>query len=210
MPNGGGVRVTWRSDIIKVTDGMQARCADLRPPLRRIGAFMLRSTDQNFVAQGRKGGRRNVWPKLSKATIARRKPGQTVGGIVAILQASGRLRSRSISSAVGRQHVAHGSNLPYARDHQQDGNFRGSILKQGVERIPQHRRKRSRVKAHTRTIRGRRQRVAAHTRAATTVRAHRKPFRFRLKARPYLLYHARDGKRAADQLMAHCIGRRAA
>ncbi len=195
-------RVTFRGNFDEEFRGMVKRCRDLRPPLRRIGAFMLRSTQQNFAAQGRINLAKRVWPKLSPVTVARRKAKQRTA--TKILQATGRLKS-SIVFDVGVTTVAVGTNVLYAPDHQQGGNFRGSKQITKTEKRLAVRRKGGRVKAHTRVQAGQRVRVAAHQRRSTTVGAHTIKTSFRLKARPFLRFHRQDLKRAGDQLMRHCL-----
>ncbi len=195
-------RVILRGNFKKEFRGMIRRCRDLRPPLRRIGAFMLRSTQQNFAAQGRIDLQRRVWPKLSPLTILRRRAAQRRS--IKILQATGRLKN-SIVFEVGVTTVAIGTNVSYAPDHQQDGVFGASKLIDRTVRIPTSRRKGGRVKAHIRLKDGQRIRVAAHQREPTIVKAHTVRERFRLPARPFLRFHGQDLRRAGEQLMRHCL-----
>lgn len=195
-------RVTFRGNFDERFRQMVRNCSDLRPPLRRIGTFMLRSTQQNFAAEGRLDLRRNVWPRLSPVTIKRRRKAQRTG--TRILQATGRLKS-SISFDVGVTTVAVGTNVKYGPDHQQNGRFGASKLINRVAKIRPTRRKAHRVKAHTRVQAGQRVRVPAHQRAATTVKSHTVRQRYRLPARPFLRFHKQDLKRAGEQLIKHCL-----
>lgn len=91
--------------------------------LAKSGGVMLRSVDKNFRAQGRP----DRWIPLSPATIKLRRKNR---GRIAILQDTGRLRG-SITMKLGNGSVAIGTNVKYAKFHQQPDNPKGFITLKG-------------------------------------------------------------------------------
>lgn len=103
-------------ELKRLLDNIKRRGNSLRVPMKRTGILMLRSTDKNFKAQGRP----NKWKPLKQATIdKRRKEGKGAK----ILQDNGRLK-QSIVYLAGNNEVAIGTNVEYARIHNQGGTVR--------------------------------------------------------------------------------------
>lgn len=98
-------------DLIKDMAGMQARAADPSPILHHIADLMVASVDRNFESEGRPR-----WAPVRPATRRRKAK----AGKSKILMWSGAL-ARSIVAQVRGSSVILGSNLPYARIHQQGG-----------------------------------------------------------------------------------------
>ncbi len=113
------------------------RAQDFSVPLRVMGARMILSIDQNFRRRGRRDGVPNSWPPLSPVTIAMRPKGQR--GRPRPLVQTGTFR-RSTETEVSRTQLIVGSNLSYANDHHQDGNWGASITKRERKDVPAHKR----------------------------------------------------------------------
>lgn len=92
--------------------------------LERLGVRMLRSTAMNFQRSGRQDSSVGMWDPLSPVTIALRRKGQRRSP--KRLVASGRLKN-SISTDVRGSKLAIGTNVEYAKFHQQNGVFGESI-----------------------------------------------------------------------------------
>lgn len=172
------------------------RAGDLQPALSLFGAYMLRSTQKNFDAAGRQGGRRGVWPPLSERTKQQRRQG--TGALLDLalqakpLQDTGRLKSSITFDA--RSHVVEiGTNVEYAPDHQQGGNFGGELKRVAVVQVPAHTRPATPVAAHTRTTAGGKTvSVGAHVRPAHAVRAYEFSQTTVTPARPFLVFQPND------------------
>lgn len=141
-----------RNDITPQLRHMLRTARDLTPIMREFGTYMIRSTDRNFIAQGRREDASNQWAPLSPATIARRRKAQRRG--TKILQATGRLR-QSTAMDPRPKSVAWGSSLPYSEDHHQKGIWgarrhvvRTVVVAAHSRRIGRGKRKNRRVTVH--------------------------------------------------------------
>ena len=84
---------------------------DLTPLMKRVGVYMLASTNETFQSEGRP----EKWKDISKQTKNRRASrGKWPGRI---LQVTGRLKG-SIVYQAGKEDVVIGTSVPYARKHQ--------------------------------------------------------------------------------------------
>lgn len=92
--------------------------------LQRLGVRMLRSVALNFTRSGRQDTTGGLWAPLSPVTVKMRKKGQRKSP--KRLMATGRLRN-SITFDVRGSELAVGTNVEYAKYHQQNGIFGESI-----------------------------------------------------------------------------------
>lgn len=175
---GARMSVKFSGDLEKRFKVLKRRAQSAEPAFRRFGVDMLRSTDRNFVMQGRRDAAVGVWAPLSPTTIARRRKGSGAGSPL-ILQDTGRLRG-SITFQASSRHLEVGTNVEYAGMHQQGGRWGTS------KRVHRN----AFVKAHTRKTKH----------GAVKVKAHRRVENFRIPARPFLWFHEKDLKRFLDRL----------
>ncbi len=121
----GGERVeaNFSGEIEKYLKRYKRKGLNTKPVMLRFAQDMIRSTDRNFIAQGRKNGISRIWKKLAPSTIARRRKGKG-SGKPQILQDTGLLR-RSIWTRATKKRLTIGTSVPYARYHQQRGNWGG-------------------------------------------------------------------------------------
>jgi phage virion morphogenesis protein len=112
---GFGASMNMRSDA-KLQHNMRklsATMKDLRPVMKRVGVYMVASTNKNF----RRQGMTSKWPDLAESTKRQRaKKGKWPGRMLDVHGASG-LRG-SITFQAGREDVVIGTSVPYARKHQ--------------------------------------------------------------------------------------------
>ncbi len=99
------------SELLRNLTAMRDRANDLSPVLKAIGDLMVASADRNFEAQGRP-----AWAPVQPATAKRK----TKAGHGKILMWSGNL-ARSIAFVVKGKSVVVGTNVPYARIHNEGG-----------------------------------------------------------------------------------------
>lgn len=118
-------------------EGGIERANDLRPAFRVMGAKMILSVDENFRRGGRRDGVPGSWPPLSPVTIAMRKKGQRARPRTLVV--TGTLR-RSTTFSVAPKTLTVGTNVDYANDHHQDGNWGASITKRERKEVPAHKR----------------------------------------------------------------------
>src|SRR5574344_771313 len=90
------------------------RCEDMKPLMRNIAGIMADSTEQNFANEGRP----DKWQELSERKIKKRKKTGNYPG--KILQVEGQLAA-SITTQYDKDSAVIGSNLSYAKIHQQIG-----------------------------------------------------------------------------------------
>ena len=93
---------------------MADRGADMGPALDDLGASLAVSTQRRFEAKAGPGG--TAWPPLSPRTLRRR------GGNAQPLRKSGRL-FQSITHRVEGNRLLVGTNVAYARIHQEGGEI---------------------------------------------------------------------------------------
>jgi phage gpG-like protein len=101
------------SELLRNIQGMQDRANNPAPVLKAIGDLMVASADRNFEAEGRP-----AWKPVKPATAKRKAE----AGHSKILMWSGNL-ARSITFKVKGQGVVMGSNLRYARIHNEGGSI---------------------------------------------------------------------------------------
>ena len=210
MAAGFAVRARLSGNARKLVREHRERGGSLRPAMEAFGAYMLGSTARNFTAQGRRDGAIGVWPGLAPLTIALRPKGQLGAGLAPqILQRTGNLKN-SITFAAGLFHCEVGTNVPYAPDHQQGGDFSASKTVTIDRQVPAHTRKAHDVKGHQRRGTGHSQTVKAHHRKAVHVAAHRVVSKAVLPARPFLRFHEADLEVGRGYVRAYITGGRTA
>jgi phage virion morphogenesis protein len=152
---GFSMRLTLDSTDVQTTlDGVVQRLQHLQPVLEDMRERLLRSVQQNFIA----GGRPTPWPPSRRARSGR---GRT-------LVDTARLQN-SITGRIEGRSVILGTNVAYARIHQQGGTIQ-------TPEIRPRRKRALRFQIGDRTV------------FATRVRGHA----VRLPARPFLLVQAAD------------------
>ena len=196
------IRVVWMDRGLHAKiGGLVGRAKNLAPAMRRISLDLLRSAHRNFALRGRKNGAVGVWPPLSPVTIQMRRQRNPKP-----LLDTGRLRN-SLTPTSTRNVAIVGTNLPYARKHQQHGNFGGSIVVDEIKRVPAHTRKVSHQKAWLKWT----DKVTGKKRSSRTqlihVRAHTQHWHTRLPARPFLWIHREDRQRAVQRIKDHVLGK---
>lgn len=114
-----GGQLTFRFDgteeWLKRLDNFRTTATNMRPVYEEFGAYMLRSIDRNFEAEGRP----NRWKPLAESTIRERI--RLGFGRGPILQRTGTLR-RGFSTQAGQTRLKILNGVPYYRFHQQDRN----------------------------------------------------------------------------------------
>ncbi len=177
-------------ELLTSLQATQARAEDPTPVLKAIGDLMIRSTEQNFRAEGRP----DRWQEVKKATRRRK----TARGKSKILTWSGNL-ARSVVAQVQGKTVAIGSNWPYARIHQEGGIIPRSA-KSGTVRL--------RTDAKGRLLRqgteGRNSHLAVfaaghHKRAVERAFTHG-AYGIPMPARPYLLFQPGEAENYAEMV----------
>jgi phage virion morphogenesis protein len=154
------VRVTVNvTPVMQKLGSLSQKLDGLRPLLEDVRGRLLLSTQQNFTA----GGRPRSWTPLAASTIASRR-----GTSHRILRDTGRLQN-SITSRVENRSVIVGTNVVYARIHQEGGTV-------SVPEIRPRRASVLRFVVHGQVVYARRAR--AHS--------------VRIPARPYLLLQESD------------------
>lgn len=142
MPRAGRLAsVQFSGDAKRRFALLDARSEKLRPAFQVIAARMLTETQKNFRAHGRRDQATSLWPPLSPVTLKLRKARKGVSGKgTAPLVASGDL-FKSLIQESGNRYAEVGTNLPYAGDHQQHGNWGGARNVRRTVKIPAHMRK---------------------------------------------------------------------
>jgi phage virion morphogenesis protein len=108
------VRVTIDASQVQQRLGsLRAHLDGLRPLLEDIKGRLLVSVQQNFTA----GGRPRAWTPLARSTLANRR-----GTSARILRDTGRLQN-SITGRIEQRSVIVGTNVRYARVHQEGGTI---------------------------------------------------------------------------------------
>lgn len=97
-----------------------------------------------------------------------------------LLIKSGRLRRSIRIIRTGLGFVQVGSDVEYARIHNEGGKI------SGVQNVSSYKRKGYKRKAHTRTWNGQRQRIKAHTVGVSTVKAHKRKVNITIPKRQYM------------------------
>jgi len=119
--------VQIRVDAEKFLARMRKRAEDLPAKRRKVlvtmGWHQVRSTTQNFLAKGKKDEATGVWAPLATSTIAGRRKGQRKNPMP--LVRTGVLRNSIVPKFEEGQEASTlkvGTNVPYAKWHQQDGD----------------------------------------------------------------------------------------
>lgn len=168
------VRVTVNvTPVMQKLGSLSQKLDGLRPLLEDVKGRLLLSTQQNFTASGRP----KAWMPLAASTIANRR-----GTSHRILRDTGRLQN-SITSRIENRSVIVGSNVVYARIHQEGGTIR----------VPEVRPRNARVLRFV--VNGQ----IVYTRRA---RAHT----VRIPARPYLLLQESDKTYIRNAIERHLKG----
>jgi phage virion morphogenesis protein len=108
------VRVTIDASQVKQRLGsLSQQLAGLRPLLEDVKGRLLLSVQQNFTA----GGRPRAWTPLARSTLANRR-----GTSARLLRDTGRLQN-SITGRIENRSVLVGSNVLYARVHQEGASI---------------------------------------------------------------------------------------
>lgn len=189
----GFVRLRFQKRTKKRLRELKRQGQDLTPVMRVIQTDLIRSTHLNFIRSGRKNDASGIWKPHSPVTVERRRSGQKKGGAKPqILRDTGRLFDsiqKPGGNRVGSNFTEVGTNVEYAEDHQQGGNFSGSIQVNERIRIPEHKRKQK--------VRNKRGKLVTKT---VTVKAHTQQVNHRLPARPFLFIHRKDRARAQKRV----------
>lgn len=165
------VRITMNATpVMQKLGSLSQKLDGLRPLLEDVKGRLLLSVQQNFTA----GGRPKGWTPLAASTIASRR-----GTSHRILRDTGRLQN-SITSRVENRSVIVGSNVVYARLHQEGGTIR----------VPEVRPRRARVLRFM---------VGGQVVYARRARAHS----VTIPARPYLLLQEGDKTYIRDAIERH-------
>jgi phage gpG-like protein len=135
VPRGQRVTVQFQGNMLLRMGRLISQGKNFQKPMSQVSQDLARSTDKNFIAQGRIDDAEGVWPKLAPSTLKRRRSGQK-RGVLRILQDSGLLRE-SIAPFHGDFEAGVSTTVPYAGVHQQGGNF-GAVTVIGVRTIPRH------------------------------------------------------------------------
>lgn len=98
-------------ELTKLFDQLGNRAKDLRPAMRKIGGMLERASENAFNRQG------PGWKRLKEPYRTRKI--KEFGAGKKILERDGNLASSVSSQIFGNNKVAIGSNLEYARVHQQ-------------------------------------------------------------------------------------------
>lgn len=198
MPKGFAVKAKLSKKGAARAKEVRGRALDLKPAMRVIGQKMIRSTQQNFDARGRRDGATGVWPALSDVTIAIRKARGALDPLP--LQDTGRLKNSIVDNPLNRA-VEWGTNTPYAPDHQQGGIFDAKKTVTRTFDIPEAAVGTYVVAAHVRkTKSGKVVKVKAHTVKAHARKAYSVTKTFDLDARVFLRMHAAD-RAEADSIV---------
>lgn len=113
------VRYEFEGDdeLKRLMQDIKAKGKNLSVPMKRAGVLMLGSIGKNFDAQGRP----DKWSPLSQWTLDRRRK---EGKGAKILQDTGRLKQSMSYKLEGDNEVAIGTNVEYARIHNEGGTVR--------------------------------------------------------------------------------------
>ena len=168
------VRVTVNATpVLQRLGSLSQKLDGLRPLLEDVKGRLLLSVQQNFTA----GGRPKAWTPLAASTIASRR-----GTSHRILRDTGRLQN-SITSRVENRSVIVGTNVIYARIHQEGGTVR----------VPEVRARPGKVLRFV---------VNGQVIYARRARAHS----IRIPARPYLLLQESDTTYIRNAIERHLKG----
>lgn len=139
---------------------------------RLIGSKAVSFFKGNFRRRGFPiNGRLQKW-------APRQLPDYRKGG--ALLVKSGRLRRSIRTTHASDTMVKVGTDVPYAKAHNEGADIKGTAF------VPSYQRKAHKVKAHTKTVFGRRVRVYAQSRQATTVKGHQKQMNTKIVKRKFI------------------------
>lgn len=186
------VRVRFSGVTERRLRTLRRQARDLTPAMRVIQLDLIRSTQLNFIAEGRRDKAKGVWPDLAESTKARRRAGQQKRGAgrkIRILRDTSELFdsiAKPSGNRIGTRFVEVGSNDKKASKHQQGGNWGGSKVFRETRNIPEHTRKQK--------VRNKRGKLVTRP---VTVRAHTQTTVSRVPARVFLWIHKKDRKRAA-------------
>lgn len=168
------VRVTVNATpVLQKLGSLSQKLDGLRPLLEDVKGRLLLSTQQNFTA----GGRPRSWTPLAASTLANRR-----GSSARILRDTGRLQN-SITGRIEQRSVLIGTNVLYARIHQEGGTVR----------VPEVRPRTAKVLRFV---------VGGQVVYARRARAHT----VRIPARPYLLLQESDKAYIRDAIGRHLKG----
>ncbi len=162
----------FRESLRRLSD----RTSDLRPALRLIGEYLLRSTEERFNRQG-PAPDGTPWAPLKAATLRRKKHAK-------ILTESGHLRGSIRYQLIGANAVAVGTNKVYGAIHQ----LGGSVEHESREAVL-HFKKWKRGKNKGKTT------FAKAGKAHFGQKALIGPYTARIPARPFLGVSSQDGVR---------------
>lgn len=173
---------------------VRAHLNDFSKPLRLSGLYMQRATAEQFRSKGARSG--DAWPSLSKATLKRRRGG---GVDAQPLRDTGRLYASIVSRTGDSAYfltpgsLTMGSNLAYARIHQEGGDIERTT-KAGSVRL--------------RRIAGGKIRFAKrrHKRAWDVAYAGGKDYTIHIPARPFLVVTGEDEEQIAQIFARQAVG----
>lgn len=168
------VRVTVNvTPVLQTLGSLSQQLDGLRPLLEDVKGRLLLSVQQNFTA----GGRPRNWTPLAASTLANRR-----GTSARILRDTGRLQN-SITGRIENRRVIVGTNVVYARIHQEGGTVRVPEIRARPGKV-------LRFVVGGQVVYARR--VSAHT--------------VRIPARPYLLLQEGDKTYIRDAIGRHLKG----
>lgn len=202
-----GYKISGLDETNKLIGGLTVRLINRKPAMLEMAHMFVSSMQKNFQV----GGRPVRWPRSQRVSGLRRKAfaglrsgkfsrAEAVSRGGQTLLGSGRLMKSITNPQVTESKITIGSNLPYARIHQE--GFDGSQNVRGHVR---------RVKS--RNVFGKEQRVSKKTGKAYTARAviaqgiaHVKPFAREMKmpARPYLVVQTEDMQKSV-RILEHWV-----